>query len=240
MPEDSKVLELQQRKECIRFGGGTKAIEKQKAMGKMTARERIIALVDADSFQEYDMFVEHDGRDDFVHAQLRLEKAGDEGIERAEGRSDEQAQRHVQHRRQALDHVARQRRGEGAEEHLALNAHVVHIRADGKRRGYAGNDDRRGIAERIEDAAKGEKGFFDDIAVKRERITAADQGKNAADGKGEHQRHQHVAGGRKEIAAPAGGAFCGESLFHVRKPLILPKALRRSCASRRTYTVPAH
>lgn len=104
--------------------------------------------------------VEHDGRDDFVHAQLRLEKAGDEGIECAEGRSDEQAQRHVQHRRQALDHVARQRRGEGAEEHLALNAHVVHIRADGKRRGYAGNDDRRGIAERIEDAAKGEKGFL--------------------------------------------------------------------------------
>ena len=63
MSEDSKVLELQQRKERIRFGGGTKAIEKQKAMGKMTARERIIALVDADSFQEYDMFVEHDGRD---------------------------------------------------------------------------------------------------------------------------------------------------------------------------------
>ena len=28
MSEDSKVLELQQRKECIRFGGGTKAIEK--------------------------------------------------------------------------------------------------------------------------------------------------------------------------------------------------------------------
>ena len=56
--EDNKVLELQQRKERIRFGGGTKAIEKQKAMGKLTARERIIALVDADSFHEYDMFVE--------------------------------------------------------------------------------------------------------------------------------------------------------------------------------------
>ena len=50
--EDNKVLELQQRKERIRFGGG-----------KLTARERIIALVDADSFHEYDMFVEHDGRD---------------------------------------------------------------------------------------------------------------------------------------------------------------------------------
>ena len=32
-------------------------------MGKMTARERIIALLDEGSFHEYDMFVEHDGRD---------------------------------------------------------------------------------------------------------------------------------------------------------------------------------
>lgn len=61
--EDQKVLELEQRKEKIYFGGGTKAIEKQKAMGKMTARERIIALLDEGSFHEYDMFVEHDGRD---------------------------------------------------------------------------------------------------------------------------------------------------------------------------------
>lgn len=61
--EDEKVLELQHRKEKIYFGGGTKAIEKQKAMGKLTARERIIALLDKDSFHEYDIFVEHDGRD---------------------------------------------------------------------------------------------------------------------------------------------------------------------------------
>ena len=60
--EDQKVLELEQRKEKIYFGGGTKAIEKQKAMGKMTARERIIALLDEGSFHEYDMFVEHDGQ----------------------------------------------------------------------------------------------------------------------------------------------------------------------------------
>ena len=50
--EDQKVLELEQRKEKIYFGGGTKAIEKQKAMGKMTARERIIALLDEGSFHE--------------------------------------------------------------------------------------------------------------------------------------------------------------------------------------------
>ncbi len=44
-------------------GGGEKAIEKQKATGKMTARERIIALLDPKSFHEYDLFVQHAGRD---------------------------------------------------------------------------------------------------------------------------------------------------------------------------------
>ena len=45
------------------MGGGEKAVEKQKALGKRTARERIMALLDADSFDEYDLFVEHDARD---------------------------------------------------------------------------------------------------------------------------------------------------------------------------------
>lgn len=61
MAVDNKILDLRQRKEKVYNGGGMKAIEKQKAMGKMTARERIIALLDADSFSEYDIFVEHSG-----------------------------------------------------------------------------------------------------------------------------------------------------------------------------------
>lgn len=44
-------------------GGGKKAIEKQKAGGKHTARERILSLLDKNSFQEYDLFVKHAGRD---------------------------------------------------------------------------------------------------------------------------------------------------------------------------------
>jgi len=54
---------LQVRKKIALQGGGTKAIEKQKAGGKLTARERILALVDSNSFHEYDLFVEHAGRD---------------------------------------------------------------------------------------------------------------------------------------------------------------------------------
>ena len=58
-----KTLDLIKRREKVLQGGGEKAVLKQAAMGKMTARERIITLLDADTFQEYDLFVEHDARD---------------------------------------------------------------------------------------------------------------------------------------------------------------------------------
>jgi len=57
------ILDLRKRKEKVQQGGGEKAIEKQAAMGKMTARERILALLDKESFTEYDLFVEHEARD---------------------------------------------------------------------------------------------------------------------------------------------------------------------------------
>ncbi len=63
MPTNKKILELKEKRQKILLGGGEKAIEKQKAMGKRTARERILALLDKDSFNEYDLFVEHDARD---------------------------------------------------------------------------------------------------------------------------------------------------------------------------------
>ena len=40
---------------------GDTAIEKQMAMVKLTARQRILALLDEGSFQNYDLFVEHEG-----------------------------------------------------------------------------------------------------------------------------------------------------------------------------------
>ncbi len=63
MTLEGKINELNERRQKVMMGGGDKAIEKQKAMGKMTARERIDLLLDANSFHEYDMFVEHDARD---------------------------------------------------------------------------------------------------------------------------------------------------------------------------------
>src|SRR5512133_3521605 len=63
MPVDKKIKELQEKREKALLGGGEQAIEKQKAMGKRTARERIMGLLDEDSFSEYDLFVEHEARD---------------------------------------------------------------------------------------------------------------------------------------------------------------------------------
>ncbi len=41
------------------MGGGEERIEKQHKMGKLTARERIDALVDEGTFEEIDMLVKH-------------------------------------------------------------------------------------------------------------------------------------------------------------------------------------
>ncbi|HPF50428.1 MAG TPA: carboxyl transferase domain-containing protein, partial [Draconibacterium sp.] len=59
----SNVLDLRKRKREVQKGGGDEAIEKQAAMGKLTARERILALLDKNSFHEYDLFVEHAAKD---------------------------------------------------------------------------------------------------------------------------------------------------------------------------------
>jgi propionyl-CoA carboxylase beta chain len=54
------ILEkLEQRRTNARLGGGKARIEAQHKRGKLTARERIDLLMDKDSFEEFDMFVEH-------------------------------------------------------------------------------------------------------------------------------------------------------------------------------------
>jgi acetyl-CoA carboxylase carboxyltransferase component len=63
MASTKKVQELKKRREEILRGGGEIAIQRQVAMGKMTARERIVKLLDDGSFNEYDLFVEHEARD---------------------------------------------------------------------------------------------------------------------------------------------------------------------------------
>lgn len=63
MSVNNKTKELKSRMQVVLQGGGEKAIEKQKATGKLTARERIVQLLDEGSFHEYDLFIQHAGRD---------------------------------------------------------------------------------------------------------------------------------------------------------------------------------
>ena len=57
------LKELEARREKAKLGGGQKRIESQHSKGKLTARERINLLLDEKSFEEYDMFVEHDSHE---------------------------------------------------------------------------------------------------------------------------------------------------------------------------------
>src|SRR5690348_4942718 len=54
-----KVAELQRRYDEAVHAGSARAVEKQHARGKKTARERIIDLLDDDSFMELDEFARH-------------------------------------------------------------------------------------------------------------------------------------------------------------------------------------
>jgi propionyl-CoA carboxylase beta chain len=53
------IRQLDEKRAAARQGGGRRRVEAQHAKGKLTARERIEVLLDTDSFEEWDMFVEH-------------------------------------------------------------------------------------------------------------------------------------------------------------------------------------
>src|SRR5579859_6855717 len=54
---------LEEKRQAARLGGGERRIEAQHGKGKLTARERLDVLLDAGSFEEWGMFVEHRSRD---------------------------------------------------------------------------------------------------------------------------------------------------------------------------------
>ena len=57
--QQQKIKTLVEMRAKARLGGGEKAIDKQHAKGKLTARERIDLLLDKGSFEEMDMFKLH-------------------------------------------------------------------------------------------------------------------------------------------------------------------------------------
>ncbi len=57
------LQELEERRNRARLGGGEARIKAQHDRGKLTARERLELLLDPNSFEEFDMFVEHRNAD---------------------------------------------------------------------------------------------------------------------------------------------------------------------------------
>ena len=56
----SEIIEqLEKKRALAKLGGGEARINAQHAKGKLTARERLDVLLDEDSFEEWDIFVEH-------------------------------------------------------------------------------------------------------------------------------------------------------------------------------------
>ncbi len=55
--EDPRILKLRDMRKRAQLGGGEDRIAKQHAKGKLTARERISFLLDADTFQEINTFI---------------------------------------------------------------------------------------------------------------------------------------------------------------------------------------
>jgi methylmalonyl-CoA carboxyltransferase large subunit len=53
------IEDLRNKKELLKQGGGAERSAKQKEQGKLSARERIDALVDPDSFEEIGLFAQH-------------------------------------------------------------------------------------------------------------------------------------------------------------------------------------
>ena len=56
----ANIAEMETRRDAAKLGGGQKRIDAQHAKGKLTARERLEVLLDEGSFEEMDLYVEHD------------------------------------------------------------------------------------------------------------------------------------------------------------------------------------
>ena len=63
MSIDDLIQSLKKKREEAKLGGGQKRIEEQHKKGKLTARERLDLLLDENSFEEFDMFVQHRCKD---------------------------------------------------------------------------------------------------------------------------------------------------------------------------------
>ena len=56
---DELIVALRQKREQVKLGGGAERLAKQREQGKLTARERIDAIIDPTSLEEFGLFAQH-------------------------------------------------------------------------------------------------------------------------------------------------------------------------------------
>ena len=84
MSAADKLHHLEKLRKKALEGGGKERVEKQHAAGKMTARERLDLLLDEGSFEELDMFVQHDT----THFGMERKRTLGDGVVTGFGRID--------------------------------------------------------------------------------------------------------------------------------------------------------
>jgi methylmalonyl-CoA decarboxylase subunit alpha len=85
--EDPRIVELREMRQKARLGGGADRVARLHAQGKMTARERLLYLLDPGTFHELEPFITHQGDE----LGLDTEKYLGEGVVTGYGQIDGRA-----------------------------------------------------------------------------------------------------------------------------------------------------
>ncbi|HSJ53527.1 MAG TPA: acyl-CoA carboxylase subunit beta [Anaerolineae bacterium] len=85
--EDPRIVELREMRQKARLGGGADRIAKLHAQGKMTARERLLYLLDSGTFHELEPFITHQGDELGLDTETYLGEGVVTGYGQIDGRS---------------------------------------------------------------------------------------------------------------------------------------------------------
>ncbi|MDD3828752.1 MAG: acyl-CoA carboxylase subunit beta [Anaerolineae bacterium] len=85
--EDPRIVELREMRQKARLGGGVERIARLHAQGKMTARERLLYLLDPGTFNELEPFITHQGDELGLDSEKYLGEGVVTGYGQIDGRS---------------------------------------------------------------------------------------------------------------------------------------------------------
>ena len=175
--------------------------------------------------------VEHDRRDDDVAAAPRLQPAGDEGPEGAEGHGAGDRERNHHGRRPMAQIKPDKPRAEAAQIGLALAADVEEAAVEGDGDGEPGEDEVGGVVERVADRFRVTHGAEDEEPQRLERVLADERDDDAGDEEREpevDERDQAVGDPGRRLGRPA-EAFPRPGGLHAFRAPRRPSAAR-ACA----------